>query len=343
MSKSLSEAPWLPLQPADVISSQGPALLARQAAMLGPVLRWVVPYGKLAGRDMVFLVGPEANRFVLHTHRESFSHELGWTPFIGHLLGKGLLNMDPPEHSKHRKLWNPAFTHAYMERYLPLIQRVIAERTNDWIEQGEIDLYREARELTFQVAAATLAGLESSQKAERLQKLFYTLIGELTASLQNYDEHLPKALGARDELSALLLDLIMERRCTPIDEQPRDVLGLIVHARDEDGNALSDEQVLGHLNILLVAGHETTTILGAYVLYLLATLPEQRQCVEGELSALLGDKVGPISVAAAREMKILDNFIKEAGRLYSPVFTVPRQVVHDVEFANILIQRCYGS
>lgn len=337
MNKNLSEAPWLPLQPMDVVSSQGPALLACQAQELGPVLRWTMPYGVLAGREIVFLVGPEANRFVLHTHREHFSHEQGWTPNIGQLMGKGLLNMDPPEHTRHRKLWNPAFTNAYMERYLSLVQRVIAQHTARWIEQGEVDLYQEMRELTFHVAASALVGLERSQKAEQLQKLFYTLIGELVSSLQNYDEHLPKALRARDELSELLLELIAERRGMPVDQQPRDVLGLILHARDEDGETLSDEQVLGHLNILLVAGHETTTILGAYALYLLSTLPEQRQRVEAELDALPGDEVGPNSVAAMREMGVLDNFIKETGRLYSPVFTVPRQVVQDVEFAGYIL------
>ena len=335
MSTSLCEAPWVSLETKELISNQGPALLAQQAQACGPVLRWTIPIGKLAGREAVFLVGPEANRFVMHTHREYFSHEQGWTPVIGHLLGKGLLNMDPPEHTQHRKVWNPAFAHAYMERYVPLIQRVIAERTARWVEQGEIDLYREAREITFHVAAAALAGLGHDPRVERLQQLFYTLIAEgANPDPQSYDERLPKALQARDELTRILLELIAERRKMPADAAPGDVLGLIVHARDEEGRRLDDEQILGHLNILLVAGHETTTVLSAFVLYSMATMPEQRQRVEAELDALLGDTPGPISVAATREMKLLDNVIKEVGRLHPPVFTVPRQVVRDVEFAG---------
>jgi retinoid hydroxylase len=338
MSKHLSEAPWLPFPPAEVMSNRGPALLAHQAERHGPVLRWTMPHGALAGREFVFLVGPEANRFVLHTHRASFSHEQGWTPYIGPLLGKGLLNMDPPEHTRHRKLWNPAFTNAYMERYLPLIQRVIAQHTARWLEQGEVDLYQAMRELTFHVAASALVGLEHSQRIEQLQKLFYTLLGfrfrARVSSFQNYDEHLPKALRAREELSGLLLELIAERRSRPVDQPSGDVLGLILQARDEDGERLDDEQVLGHLDILLLAGHETTSTLSAYVLYLLATLPEHRRRIETELQAILGDSTGPISVGATREMKTLDNFIAETGRLYSPVFTVPRQVVQDVEFAD---------
>ena len=64
----------------------------------------------------------------------------------------------------------------------------------------------------------------------------------------------------------------------------RDVLGMIVHARDDQGVALTDDEVLAHLYILLVAGHETTTTLAAWTLYLLATEPEQRARVEAELT-----------------------------------------------------------
>ena len=335
MSKNLSEVPQVQLNPKDIMSDQGPALLAQQAQELGPVLRWTIPIGKLAGREAVFLVGPEANRFVMHTHREHFSHARGWTPSIGHLMGKGLLNMDPPEHTQHRKLWNPAFANAFMERYLPLIQRVIAEHTARWAEQGQVDLYREAREITFHVAAAALAGIERGPRVEQLQHLFYLLIaGGVNTDPKSYDERLPQALQARDGLTAILLELLAERRRMSLDEQPHDVLSLILQARDESGERLSDEQILGHLNILFVAGHETTTILGAYTLYLLATLPEQRRRVEAELDALLGDSTSPISVAATREMKLLDNFIKETGRLHPPVFTVPREVMRDVEFAG---------
>lgn len=335
MSSPMCDAPWVDLSDTDLMASQGPLLLARQAEAHGPLLRRMVTTGNLAGREVVFLIGPEANRLVLHTHRSAFSHEHGWTPAVGQLLGKGLLNMDPPEHTWHRRLWNPAFTQAYMERYLPLMQRVIAEHIAHWGEQGEIDLYHEARAITFHVAAAALAGIERGPEVERLQKLFYALIAEgASTTPQSLDERLPQALKARDALDGLLLDLIAARRRVPAEARPTDVLGLILDARDEEGQALSDEQVVGHLNILLVAGHETTTVLTAYTLYLLATLPTWRERVEAELDALLPNQDEPLSIAAARELKTLDNFIKETGRLHTPVRMVPRQVLQDVDVAG---------
>jgi cytochrome P450 len=146
-----------------------------------------------------------------------------------------------------------------------------------------------------------------------------------------------RALYARDRLAQMLLALITERRALPDDTQPHDVVSMIVRARDEHGQPLSDEQILAHVNILLVAGHETTTTLSAWTLYLLATLPDERQRIEAELSDLLGDQPGPITVEAIRGMKRLDNFIKETGRLYPPVINVPRGVLSDFTFGGYTI------
>jgi cytochrome P450 len=194
-------------------------------------------------------------------------------------------------------------------------------------------MYQEAREITFDVAASALAGVRRGPESERLQRLFYTLLTGGSLQVQDYEEYERAAMRARAELDELLLPLIAARRAEPADAH-QDVLGLIVHARDENGQMLSDEQVLGHLNILLVAGHETTTVLSSFVLYRLATQPTQRARVEAELDELLGAGNAPLTVDAARRLKALENFIKETGRLHPPVFNVPRGVVEEVEFGG---------
>ena len=89
---------------------------------------------------------------------------------------------------------------------------------------------------------------------------------------------------------------------------------MIVHARDGQRNALSDEQVLAHLDILLVAGPETTTTLSAWVLYLLAPPPGYRERVRAELDALLDDADGTMSIEALRAAKELDNRLTVSGK-----------------------------
>lgn len=332
MTRTIADLPVVEFSGELIMSGRYAAEQARVAQELGPIYKWVIPQGGDRG-EYLFMVGPEANRFVLHTGRRHFSHDRGWTPIIGEMFGRGLLNMDDPEHARHRKMWNPAFTAASMEAYLPVIRQVVAERTATWIGQPEIDVYREAREITFDIAARALADIPVGPQLDRLRGLFYTLLHGTGDLFETWEAYLMRAMTARSELTRSLLGLIAERRRRPDNEQPRDVLGTMVRARDEEGHALSDEQLLAHLNILLVAGHETTTTLGSYVLYLLATMPAWRARIEAELESLVSPGE-PISVEAVRGMRQLDNFIKEAGRLFPPVINVPRGVVEDFEFGG---------
>jgi cytochrome P450 len=335
MTKTMAELPIMRFTEYDYMSGDLSTRLAQFATDHGPIFKRSIVEGPYAGIEMVYMVGPEANRFVMHTHREHFSHDRGWTPIIGETMGRGLLNMDDPEHARHRKMWNPAFAGAYMEAYLPVMQQVIAARTRKWVEQDQVDVHHEAREITFDIAAAALAGFEPGPAVDRLRQLFYTLLYGPGPSVEGtYEDYMRLAFAAQAELTNTLLQMIAARRNAPAAEGARDVLGMIARATDDDGAALSDAQVLAHVNILLVAGHETTTSLAAWVLYLLATQPAQRARVEAELDAALGDATEPIAVDAVRGLKVLDNFIRETGRLYPPVLHVPRGVVRDYEFGG---------
>lgn len=320
--------------PGDVWADSGQLLpfMARLALEHGPLYSAVPRAGPLAGREVVYLVGPEANRSVLLTHRDHFSHELGWTPVIGASLGKGLLTMDPPEHPRHRALMNPAFTAAFMASYLPLMRRVIAERTRDWAKRGDIDLLAEAREITFDVAATALVGFQTGAEVDALRERFYTLLHgpASSASDEDWADLFERQGRVRDELRVTLLQLIAARREADAGARPDDVLGLLVRGRDDEaGPALTDEQLLAHVNILLVAGHETTTTLGAWLLYLLASHPAYGARVDAELSDRLGPGDAPLTADAIRGLPVLANAVREAGRLQSPVLLLPRGVVRD--------------
>jgi cytochrome P450 len=335
MTKTMADLPAVNFSGDDIASGRFPGLLAQAAIEHGPIFKWVITNGWEAG-EYVFMVGPEANRFVLHTGREHFSHDKGWTPLIGDTLGKGLLNMDEPEHGRHRKMWNPAFTATAMEAYIPVMQQVIADRTAAWPTQGIVDVYQESREITFDIAAAALGGFQRGLDVDRLRELFYTLL-RFDDRLESWESYDRRFREAQRELYITLMRLIAERRALPPDQQPHDVVGMIVRARDEDGQALSDEQVLAHINILLVAGHETTTTLASWMLYFIATQPEQRHALEAELAGLAIEADKPASVEALRSMKRMDAFLREVGRLYPPVINVPRGVISDYEFGGYRI------
>lgn len=341
MTKSYQEIPILEFPPG---REWGPGLaqfIAETSRELGPVFRRPVRFQSDRTAELLYLVGADANRMVFHTQRERFSHDRGWTPVIGETLGHGLLNMDPPEHTRHRLLMNPAFTSAYIATYLPVMERVIADRTRDWADRVGIDLVEESREIAFDVAAAALVSARTGPQVDRLRELFYLLLHGFDRrgdQEETWDSFLQRRNAAQAELAGVLLTMIAARRAGTDTTKPSDVLGMIGNARDEAGNALSDEQILAHVNILLVAGHETTTMLGGWVLYLLSTHPAYLARVEAELHAALGPADdATLTVEAVRATPLLGNAIKEAGRLESPVQTLPRGVIRPFEFDGYAI------
>ncbi|MFN8481861.1 MAG: cytochrome P450 [Anaerolineae bacterium] len=311
--------------------------LAQFAVDNGPMFRLVVPDAGWFDTDgerpwFVFMVGPEANQMILHTHRDYFSHDLGWTPIVGPLIGKGLLNLDGAVHDLHRKMMNPAFTVSYMKHYLPLMQRVVRERTRDWPARGEVELYEEMRKITFDVAAEALVGFRTGAEVDRLRDLFFALFHGWDSEVETREQFMYRMMMTQRDLNMIILEKIRERRGAPTD----DILGMMVQAKDENGAPLSDEQILAHVNILLVAGHETTTSLSAWLFWEVAQRPAWVGRVRAELDEVM-DEHTFLTTEATRQMKLLGYVIDEVGRLHAPVRNAPRGVVKEFEFGGYTV------
>jgi cytochrome P450 len=317
-TRSFDDIPFVEL-PSNYQTDLGP-FIARTYDRYGPIFRSV-----FFGGPVVYMVGPEANRFVLASHRQAFSHRQGWWQVV-ELFGDGLLTMDGAEHDEHRRMMNPAFTISYMDHYLPIMNRIIRQRTANWAERGVVDIYNEARKITFDVAAEALTGLQAGPEVDEFRDIFVQLLN-LGTEAEDEDDYQRRLVQLKGHLYELLLPKIQERRQHPTN----DVLGMLVQARDNAGRALSDEQLFAHTNILLVAGHETSTSLVSWLLYLLTQNPDYLQRVLAEQATLFDDLADP-TLEAIKQMKVLENALSEAERLYPPVGNGPRGTFEDIEF-----------
>lgn len=307
------DIPYVSL-PRNDLTNPGP-FLAGMYGQYGSIFR-----ATYLGADLVFLIGPEANRFVLSSNRLKFSHYKGWGQLYGvvDVYGNGLLTMDGAEHSWHRHIMTPAFAINYMDRYLPLMNSIIRRHIATWADTGEIDVYQEVRKITFDVAAQALAGFRAEAEVDRFRHLFVHLLMQGMRA---------RTSRLKDELRDLLRAKIQERREQPTD----DLLGLLVQARDKQGKGLSDDQIIAHINILLVAGHETATSLSTWLLYLLSQHLDYTWRVLTEQEQLLNGDRDP-TLHIIKRMKVLDNALSEAERMYPPIANGPRGVLEDFTF-----------
>jgi cytochrome P450 len=269
---------------------------------------------------------------ILASHRDHFSHAMGYE-IVTEILGKGLLFQDDPPHHRHRTLMTPAFHAAGVQSYFTVMTALARAHVERWTREPAAPMYERFRHLTFEVAARLILGARGGVEVAALSRINDRLGKGTTAFLRvgwpwtTYGD----GIRARDELHAYLGDTIRARRAAPGD----DALGLLLRARDTDGAALSETELLDEAVILLFAGHETTTSMLTSLLYVLDERPDIHARLVEEQRAIVGD--ADLTLEHIRGFAYLDLVLKEIERLWPPVSICQRGVVREVEFGGYRI------
>jgi cytochrome P450 len=135
------------------------------------------------------------------------------------------------------------------------------------------------------------------------------------------------AVRALDEI---VLGLIDERRAS--GEDRGDLLSMLMQARDDAGQGMTDQQLRDEAATLVLAGHETTANALTWTWYLLAQHPEVEARLHAELDVVLGGR--PPTVEDLRRLPYTDMVIKESMRLYPPIPSFGRQAVEASEIGG---------
>jgi cytochrome P450 len=120
-----------------------------------------------------------------------------------------------------------------------------------------------------------------------------------------------------------------DRGGTP--DQGHDILGSLITARDpETGAAFSFDELVDHLIVLFIAGHETTASVLSWAFYSLAHCPEVQERVAREVAGAAGK--GGLQYEDIRKLKLARDVFREALRLYPPVAYIIREATEPAEF-----------
>jgi len=301
--------------------------LMEQYARYGPVFKT-----RVLGRNIAVFMGPEANRFVLQTGMKYFSWRGGWPPTFKELLGESLFVQDGEEHRQKRKLITPAFHRQALHNYLTTMDETAQRYVAKWERLGRFAWLDENKQYTFEVASTLLTGSRPGDDIERLSQLFVTLTrGFVTVPLRWPWTPYGKALRAREELLKYIDGAIENRRQHPTN----DALSLLVQTRDEDGNALTNEELQAQTLLLLFAGHETSASMLTSLMMTLPAHPHVLTKLRAEQDAIRqGDT---LTMDELRQMTYLEWVLKEVERMYPPVPAGFRRVEETFTFNGYTI------
>ena len=161
-----------------------------------------------------------------------------------------ILNIDPPDHTRLRKLVSSVFTPRRVADLAPMIERIVDEHLDAVVERGEMDLIADlAFPLPFAVISEML-GMPDGDSAQ-LRDWSHTLVKILDFTIG--PEELMAAVTAGEHLREHISSVIEWKRSNLGD----DLLSALILAED-NGDVLSDTELLDQVNVLFIAGHETT-------------------------------------------------------------------------------------
>jgi pimeloyl-[acyl-carrier protein] synthase len=233
---------------------------------------------------------------------------------LGALNARPMLFTDPPDHTRLRGLVNKAFTPRAIERLRPRMEVIVDELLDEVAGAGTMDIIEHVAYPLPVIMIAELLGVPASDR--ELLKSWSEPLARTIDPLDNLaPEFMNEVAGAGLAFIAYFAQLINERRQTPSD----DVLSALI-AAEEQGDKLTQEEVIVNLVLLLIAGHETTTNL-----------------IGNGMLALLRH---PAQMAELRDdPTLIKTGVEELLRYDSPVQLDARTALEDVEVAGVTIPK----
>jgi cytochrome P450 len=207
---------------------------------------------------------------------------------------RSLLLLEPDEHLERRKIELPPFHGRAIKSYAARIQDLCEQELADWRLGETVASHPRARALTLAIILELVLGVRDTALRDELA----ALIDWFNTPLHNLALFLPAGLNQRawwnlptrpayarlDRMHQLLDEHIARTRSDPALAERNDVLSLLVAARGEDGQALTDLDLRDELVTLVIAGHETTATAIAWACDLLAHTPEQQNRIRETLA-----------------------------------------------------------
>lgn len=281
-----------------------------------------------------FLVSePQLIAEVLQTESDTFQRDTRSSRNNALVTGVSLLSTDGDTWRRQRRLVQPIFHQKRLAKLAETMEATCRECLAHWIRAARngtvIDLASEMNRLTFTIVGRCLFGAELGERSKEVERHFPLLLQEVYTRSQAlvalpvwmpFPRH-RRFQKALDVIHGVVKDLVDARQARAGDPGD-DLLGLLLSARDEDGDSLTEAEITSQVVTFLLAGHETTSSLLTWTFSLLSRHPDEEAALENELDevATTGDLLERIG-----KLPRLNAILRESLRKYPSVWILERR------------------
>lgn len=283
--------------------------------------------------EAVFISNPQAIQEIFTADPKLFDSGRGnglARVFVG---DHSMVLLDGSSHQRRRRLLTPPFHGERMQAYGDLICTLTEQVSSKWTIDQPFSVRESMQEISLRVILQAVFGLNEGPRYEELRQLLAAMMDMTASPLRAsmlFFKFLQLDLGAwspwghfrrrQERIDQLLYAEIHSKRMQK-DPSRTDILSLMISARDEQGEGMTDVELRDELITLLLAGHETTATSLCWALYWIHHQPQVREKLLQELNGL---RTNPDPTDIFR-LPYLTAVCQETLRIYPPLFlTWPR-------------------
>ena len=269
-------------------------------------LHWVtkMEFAQEMLRDKRFSV--DDRKYPIAEKRRKEFKKAGREIMLEQFENPSMLKLDPPDHSRIRKLVQYGFTNRYITSLEPEIKKIVEDCLDKVHNQDSFDLIEDLAKPLPAIVIAKMMGLPNEDLDQFQAWSEDLLVG--VGGIGTSKEDIKKSGDAYEALINYFERIILARRDSPGD----DFIGKLIQA-EEEGDKLNIKEMYGTCLLLLIAGHETTTRLIGNGMFALFNHLEQMSALKSEF-------------------ELIPNAIEEMLRYEPPVHATVRFAENDLSY-----------
>ncbi len=259
---------------------------------------------------------------VLHAGEANLSV---FAPILG---DSSVISLEERAHLERRRLLLPPFHGEQVQAYFQDMCDCAGQIVGSWHIGRPFSMHHEAQRITLRVILKVIFGVRRDAEHGPLARLIISLANVIASPLifmpalqWDLGRYSPwgKIMHINQQTDIAIHEAIKQRRAAPLGEGKQDLFALLLEAKREDGEGLSDRELRDELLTMLLAGHETTATALAWTFERILSLPEVYAKVMEELDIVFSP--GARSPDRVPKLEYLDAVIKETHR-FRPIMPI---------------------
>ncbi|CAJ1971381.1 unnamed protein product [Sphenostylis stenocarpa] len=306
------------------------------------------PISKLSlfGKPTVLVYGQAANKFVFSGGGNAIANQQ--TQSIKMILGdRNLLELSGEDHSRVRGALVSFLKPESLKRYVGKMDEEVRRHLEmHWQGKQQVKVLPLTKALTFNIICSLLFGLESGKQRDQFLDFFQAMIeGMWSIPINVPFTRYNRSLRASARIQTILKGIVHKKRIELQQNAAsarQDLISCLLGMVDEDGKQLmTEKEIFDNIKLVMVAGHDTSSVLITFIIRLLANKPAIYAAVLQEQEEIAKSK--PEGEALTWEdlskMKYTWTVAMETLRMFPPVFGGFRKATVDIEYEGYVIPK----